>query len=72
MVRDATGLSDLLRALELWNPMFISASAPCQGYSTADVQNLSEVPRLISLMRDHLRATGRLYALENVTGWPAI
>ena len=56
------------REMELWNPMFISASAPCQGYSTADVQNLSEAPRLISLMRDHLRATGRLIALENVKG----
>ena len=62
-VRDATVLSDLLCALQLWNPMFISASAPCQGYSTADVQNLSEAPRLIFLMRDHLCATGRLYML---------
>ena len=53
----------------MWDPhLLISASPPCQAYSTTDIQHLSEAPRLISLIRDHLRSTDRLYAIENVKG----
>ena len=67
-VGDASVLSDLMRRVSSWDPVFISASAPCQAYSTTDIHHLSDAPRLIPLIRDHLRATGRLYALENVKG----
>ena len=61
-------LSDLMRRVSSWDPVFISASAPCQAYSTTDIHHLSDAPRRIPLMRYHLRTTGRLYALENVKG----
>ena len=61
-------LSDLMRRVSSWDPVFISASTPCQAYSTTDIHHLSDAPRLIPLIRDHPRATGRLYALENVKG----
>ena len=67
-VGDAAVLSDLMRRVSSWDSVFISASAPCQAYSTTDIHHLSDAPRLIPLIRDHLRATGRLYALENVKG----
>ena len=67
-VGDASVLSEFMRRVESWDPVFISSSPPCQAYSTTDIQHLSDAPRLISLIRDHLRATGRLYAIENVKG----
>ena len=67
-VGDASVLSEFMRRVDSWDPLFISASPPCQAYSTTDIQHLSDAPRLISLIRDHLRSTGRLYAIENVKG----
>ena len=65
---DASVLSEFMRRVDSWDPLLISASPPCQAYSTTDIQHLSDAPRLISLIRDHLRATGRLYVIENVKG----
>jgi hypothetical protein len=49
-VGDASVLSDLMRRVSSWDPVFISASAPCQAYSTTDIHHLSDAPRLVPLM----------------------
>src|SRR5215472_5910436 len=49
----------------------IHASPPCQDYSKA-MRHLATVnyPRLIYPIRDRLRATARLWIIENVAGAP--
>jgi DNA (cytosine-5)-methyltransferase 1 len=47
----------------------ISASPPCQAYSTATADH-SKHPDLYSLTRDRLIAAGVPYAIENVIGAP--
>jgi len=46
----------------------IHASPPCQSYSTMSNRFGSDEPELIDGVRDMLRATGKPYVIENVTG----
>jgi DNA (cytosine-5)-methyltransferase 1 len=58
----------LLESVRLRNFAAIHASPPCQAYSTTASLHRNEYPRLISDVRDGLRATGLPYVIENVAG----
>ena len=65
---DATSQSGFLGHVARTNPTVIMASPPCKAHSTSDMQKRSTTPDLIGLTRDHCRATGRLFVIENVKG----
>src|SRR6185437_739749 len=46
----------------------IHASPPCQGYTTMNNRHGSDIPRLLELVREALKATGLPYVIENVPG----
>ena len=67
-VNDATSQSAFLGHVRRTNPTVSMASPPCKAHSTSDMEKRSTAPDLIGLTRDHCRATGRLYVIENVKG----
>ena len=67
-VSDATSQSGFLGHVTRTDPTVVMASPPCKAHSTSDMQKRSTAPDLIGLTRDHCRATGRLFVIENVKG----
>jgi DNA (cytosine-5)-methyltransferase 1 len=50
----------------------IHASPPCQAFSTLRHRTDGDYPDLIAATREHLRASGRPYVIENVVGAPLV
>ena len=67
-VSDATSQSGFLGHVARTDPTVIMSSPPCKAHSTSDMQKRSTAPDLIGLTRDHCKATGRLFVIENVKG----
>lgn len=59
---------EALQKLDLSAFDVIHASPPCQGYSVTKSLSRSTAPKLIDVVRDELKITGKAYVIENVPG----
>ena len=59
---------EALKTLDIAEFDVIHASPPCQGYSVTKSLSKSTAPKLIDSVRDKLKATGKPYVIENVSG----
>lgn len=55
---------------EVFKPVAVHASPPCQGYSDLQKQNKRAYPLLIAPIRERLEKLGLPYVIENVEGAP--